>query len=87
MTPEARYNLQKGKEEDKRFAATDYTPDGSFLDNYIIASAKSKKKIMNRYQERNQAAADKKTFNLLEKEIEKTIEQEIEKVLKEVFKK
>ena len=87
MTPEARYNLQKGIQENKMFPATDYTPDGSFLDSYLLASAKSKKKIMSRYQQRKQAAQEKHTAAMIEKEIDKVIEQEITKAVKELFKK
>lgn len=49
MTVEARLNLQKGVPEDKRFPATDYTSDGSFLDDYLIATTKARREIMDRY--------------------------------------
>ena len=37
MTIEARYNLQRGKAENKHFPATDYSSDGSLIDQYILA--------------------------------------------------
>lgn len=43
MTVEARVNLQKGVPEDKRFPATDYTSDGSLMDNYLLMSVNARK--------------------------------------------
>ena len=37
MTAEARYNLQRGSAQNKHFPATDYSSDGSLIDQYILA--------------------------------------------------
>ena len=43
MNIQARYNLQRGTPENKRFPATDYTSDGSLIDQYILARIQSRK--------------------------------------------
>ena len=90
MTVEARRNLQLGVPEDKRFPATDYTSEGSFLDDYLIATTKANKEIMDRYnaqkaqeqRKRDEAQAEKQ----LEAEIEKKAYKAIEKALDDIFK-
>lgn len=90
MTVEARRNLQLGVLEDKRFPATDYTSDGSFLDDYLIATTNARKEIIDRYNaqkaqeqlKRDEAKAEKQ----LEAEIEKKAYKAIEKVLDDIFK-
>lgn len=81
MTVEARRNLQLGVPEDKRFPATDYTSDGSFLDDYLIATTKAHKENMDRYNAQK-AQAEKQ----LEAEIEKKAYKAIEKALDDIFK-
>ena len=48
MTIYARYNLQRGVPEDKRFSGTDYTSDGSLIDSYILAKVQMRKSGGNR---------------------------------------
>ena len=48
MTIEARYNLQRGIPEDKRYSATDYTSDGSLIDQYILAKVQMRNRIAER---------------------------------------
>lgn len=43
MTVEARFNLQLGVPEDKRYPATDYSSDGSALDNFLLEQARIKR--------------------------------------------
>lgn len=90
MTPEARMNLQMGVPEDKRFPATDYTSDGSFLDDYLIASTKANQQIMERYQaqqaEKRRKAEEAQAQKELEAEIEKQATKAIEKALDDIFK-
>jgi hypothetical protein len=56
MTEQARYNLQMGVLEERRFPATDYTSDGSFLDEYLIATTRAKQKIFENYNRQQEAA-------------------------------
>lgn len=90
MTVEARMNLQKGVPEDKRFPATDYTSDGSFLDDYLIATTKARKDIMDRYNaqqaEKKRRAEEAQAQKELEAEIEKQAYKAIEKALDDIFK-
>lgn len=90
MTVEARMNLQKGVPEDKRFPATDYTSDGSFLDDYLIATTKAHKEIMDRYNaqqaEKKRRAEEAQAQKELEAEIEKQAYKAIEKALDDIFK-
>ena len=90
MTVEARRNLQMGVPEDKRFPATDYTSDGSFLDDYLIATTKARREIMDRYnaqkaQERRRAE-EAQAQKQLEAEIEKEAYKAVEKALDDIFK-
>jgi hypothetical protein len=90
MTPEARMNLQMGVPEDKRFPATDYTSDGSFLDDYLIASTKAHQQIMERYQaqqaEKRRKAEEAQAQKELEAEVEKKAYKAVEKALDDIFK-
>ena len=90
MTVEARMNLQKGVPEDKRFPATDYTSDGSFLDDYLIATTKARREIMDRYNAQKAQAQRRKEEAQAEKqweaEIEKKAYKAIEKAVDDIFK-
>ncbi len=86
MTIEARRNLQMGVPEDRRFPATDYTSDGSFLDNYLLEKARIHKWLNEEQQKRQQAAEEKAAAAKMEKEIEKQVEKAIEKALDDLLK-
>lgn len=77
MTDAARWNLQHGVPEDKRYEWTDYTPT-SDLDRWILSHIEMRKKF-NQKQQEIQFQKD------LEKEIEdkvyKTIDQALEDLL------
>ena len=76
MTVEARVNLQKGVPEDKRFPATDYTSDGSLMDNYLLMSVNARKQILDRYN----AQEAEKQRKRAEAQEQKKMEAEIEKL-------
>lgn len=90
MTVEARVNLQKGVPEDKRFPATDYTSDGSLMDNYLLMSVNARKQILDRYNaqeaEKQRKRAEAQEQKKMEAEIEKQTYQAIEKALDDIFK-
>lgn len=74
MTIEARYNLQRGKAENHHFPATDYSSDGSLIDQYILA----------RVQMRNNAGdriiLDPAAYDALVNQAAKDIVTEVEKL-------
>ena len=82
MTVEARLNLQKGVPEDKRFPATDYTSDGSFLDNYLIATTKARREIMDRYNAQKAQEQRRKEEAQAEKQLEAEIEKRLTRLLR-----
>ena len=86
MTIEARYNLQMGVPEDKRFPATDYTSDGSFLDNYLLEKARVHRWLNEEQRKRQQAAEEKAAAAKMEKDSEKQVEKAIEKALDDLLK-
>ena len=82
MTVEARMNLQKGVPEDKRFPATDYTSDGSFLDDYLIATTKARREIMDRYNAQKAQEQRRKEEAQAEKQLEAEIEKRLTRLLR-----
>ena len=90
MTVEARRNLQLGISENKIFPATDYTSDSSFLDNYLLATTKSRKEIIDQYNaqkaKEQRKMVEAKAEKQLEAEIEKKANKAIEKALDDIFK-
>lgn len=86
MTVEARVNLQKGVPEDKRFPATDYTSDGSLMDNYLLMSVNARKQILDRYNAQEAEKQRKRAEAQEQAEIEKQTYQAIEKALDDIFK-
>lgn len=82
MTVEARLNLQKGVPEDKRFPATDYTSDGSFLDDYLIATTKARREIMDRYNAQKAQEQRRKEEAQAEKQLEAEIEKRLTRLLR-----
>lgn len=86
MTIEARFNLQRGVPEDKRFPATDYTSDGSFLDNYILEKARIHRKLNARLAEQRKKQEEAHAQKEFEKEVEKQAEEFVEKTLTDLFK-
>lgn len=90
MTVEARMNLQKGVPEDRRFPATDYTSDGSFLDEFLLSQAKARREILDRKNvqqagehRRRASIQDKK---VLAAEIEREAYRAAENALSDIFK-
>ena len=82
MTVEARMNLQKGVPEDKRFPATDYTSDGNFLDDYLIATTKARREIMDRYNAQKAQEQRRKEEAQAEKQLEAEIEKRLTRLLR-----
>ena len=82
MTVEARMNLQKGVPEDKRFPATDYTSYGSFLDDYLIATTKARREIMDRYNAQKAQEQRRKEEAQAEKQLEAEIEKRLTRLLR-----
>ena len=82
MTVEERLNLQKGVPEDKRFPATDYTSDGSFLDDYLIATTKARREIMDRYNAQKAQEQRRKEEAQAEKQLEAEIEKRLTRLLR-----
>ena len=82
MTVEARRNLQLGVPEDKRFPATDYTSDGSFLDDYLIATTKARREIMDRYNAQKAQEQRRKEEAQAEKQLEAEIEKRLTRLLR-----
>lgn len=82
MTVEARLNLQKGVPEDKRFPATNYTSDGSFLDDYLIATTKARREIMDRYNAQKAQEQRRKEEAQAEKQLEAEIEKRLTRLLR-----
>lgn len=76
MTIEARYNLQRGIPENRLFPATDYTSDGSLIDQYILA----KVQMRNNGQER--IILDPAAYDALVNQAANDIEKEVEKLFK-----
>ena len=81
MTTEARINLQKGVKEDKRYPATDYTSDGSFLDNYVISIARMKQN----YREYRKKMLEQQELEKIGKQLEQQVEQLIDQEVKKIF--
>lgn len=90
MTAEARKNLQLGVPEDKRFSNTDYTSDGSTLDNYLLSIAKIRKQSMDQYNSKKAQEQQKKDEAIAEKQLEAEIQKKastaIEKTVDNIFK-
>lgn len=76
MTIEARYNLQKGVTENKFFPATDYTSDGSLIDQYILA------KVQMRNNAGNRIILDSAAYDALVDQAAKDIEKKVEDLFK-----
>lgn len=77
MTIEARYNLQRGIAENKHFPATDYTSDGSLIDQYILA------KVQMRNNAGNRIILDPSAYDALVNQAARDIEKEVEKLFKD----
>lgn len=70
MTIEARYNLQKGVPENKIYDGTNYTSNGSAVDNYILGRERIKKMI-------NAREDETKARKLLEKQVKEQVEKQV----------
>ena len=77
MTIEARYNLQRGIAENKLFPATDYTSDGSLIDQYILA------KVQMRNNAGNRIILDPAAYDALVDQAAKDIEKKVEDLFKD----
>lgn len=77
MTLQARWNLQRGVPENKIHSATDYTSDGSLIDQYILA----KVQVRNKMQER--IILDPAAYNALVDQAAADIGKRVEDLFKE----
>ena len=77
MTIQARLNLQRGIPENKLFPATDYTSDGSLIDQYILA------RVQKRDNAGNRIILDAAAYDALVNQAAKDIEKELDKLLKD----
>ena len=80
MTVQARYNLQRGVPENKMYEHTNYTSDGSALDNYLLSTMKTKEMIRKYYEQREVEALGKE----IGKELSKIIDKELDNLLKNI---
>ena len=80
MTVQARYNLQRGVPENKMYEHTNYTSDGSALDNWLLSKMKTKEMVKKYYEQREEEALSKE----IEKELSKIIDKELDKLLKNI---
>lgn len=78
MTVAARYNLQRGVPENKMYEHTNYTSDGSVLDNWILAQMKARE-MAKRYYEKKEMQAQSKE---VAEELVKMIDKELDRLLK-----
>lgn len=78
MTNAARWNLQNGVPENKMYEHTNYTSDGSFLDNWILAQMKEREMIKRYYEQKEMQAQSKEVAE----ELVKMIDKELDKLLK-----
>ena len=76
MTIEARYNLQRGKAQNNRFSATNYTSDGSLIDQYILA------RVQLRNNAGNRIILDPAAYDALVDQAAKDIEKRVYDLLK-----
>lgn len=76
MTNAARWNLQNGVPENKMYEHTNYTSDGSILDNWILAQMKEREMVKQYYEQKEAERLEKS----LEKELEKLLEKELAKL-------
>ena len=76
MTIEARYNLQRGKAQNNRFPATNYTSDGSLIDQYTLA------KVQMRNSAGDRIILDPSAFDALVDQAAKDIEKKVYDLLK-----
>ena len=77
MTIQARLNLQRGVPENKLFPATDYTSDGSLIDQYILA------RVQKRDNAGDRIILDAAAYDALVNQAAKDIEKELDKLLKD----
>ena len=77
MTIQARLNLQRGIPENKLFPATDYTSDGSLIDQYILA------RVQKRDNAGNRIILDAAAYDALVNQAAKDIEKELDKLFKD----
>ena len=77
MTIQARLNLQRGVPENKLFPATDYTSDGSLIDQYILA------RVQKRDNAGDRIILDSAAYDALVNQAAKDIEKEVEKLFKD----
>lgn len=83
MTIEARWNLQRGVPEDKRYPAKNYTPE-SPLDYWLLSREKMRRELLGKRETNIMAQAAAKDAA---KELEKLIDKELDKLLKDFNKK
>lgn len=77
MTIQARLNLQRGVPENKLFPATDYTSDGSLIDQYILA------RVQKRDNAGDRIILDAAAYDALVNQAAKDIEKELDKLFKD----
>ena len=77
MTIQARLNLQRGVPENKLFPATDYTSDGSLIDQYILA------RVQKRDNAGDRIILDVAAYDALVNQAAKDIEKELDKLFKD----
>lgn len=77
MTIQARLNLQRGVPENKLFPATDYTSDGSLIDQYILA------RVQKRDNAEDRIILDSAAYDALVNQAARDIEKEVEKLFKD----
>lgn len=77
MTIQARLNLQRGVPENKLFPATDYTSDGSLIDQYILA------RVQKRDNAGDRIILDAAAYDALVNQAARDIEKELDKLFKD----
>ena len=77
MTLQARLNLQRGVPENKLFPATDYTSDGSLIDQYILA------RVQKRDNAGDRIILDAAAYDALINQAARDIEKELDKLFKD----
>jgi len=76
MTNAARWNLQMGVPENKMYEHTNYTSDGSALDNWILAQMRVREIAKQHYEQKEAEKLEKN----LEEELAKMLEKELGKL-------
>lgn len=81
MTVAARYNLQRGVPENKMYEHTNYTSDGSALDNWLLAKMRMREMVKQYYEKKEMQAQSKEVAE----ELVKMIDKELDKLLKNLW--